>query len=777
MSVVRTMMRHIEPLLMTLGYLDAQVQALNDREETHDETPATIREKMLGYTPATLMSGFIPELTRRIARLNQMTRMQQHQISFDVPGVEVLWQPLTIDPMTRELCVNSSFNDKLIEVNEQIERTFLALNTYKHEHAPSPSPRRRPPAVVRRSSHFDFTAASVSPGGTVSRSSRVVDQVREPVVPVSPEYVPAYADDAASVFMEQEPISPPPSEMEVGSPLPTRHRRSYGVLIHGLLLATEWVEYPIEPILSRVLSHVTYTADCAHQPAPNYKRVIPLGWSAIVQHGSEFVRDADPNPYANVIFGQVGEPCPKGDGWVGLNPMLFTCDAPEELASVPTRGVVEPEIGIWAFDSVDGIINGKRNVIDISQLKRLYNTDRSYGTYRLLFDLIKKDLEANPIQPECQINIVFHVCRTGTPHNLTDITNKFVISDGNDTTFKGRARPLYKYPNGAQIVHVGQVPNYVMEMIGFNVPNQLVSMRPLGSRDVQRGLHFVLQGCFYNLMVYLGITSQNGGEVLTSIQNEGITSRMFLNFVDLMNKQRSVQFLRQFDPVTSPFIVERLPIYPIQQAEIDFNNGISKLLHVMLAISEKFITIMTHGGHPPAHAILVKLLHRRREGEDRVHADELGHWVAFTIDPTDIIQAHAQNAQFVPWRFVDPQGLSIHTEQQPDGSFLSYTVPMSFKRLQTLGISLNEFCTKFSHIDLFYVALPPGQEPQGLQFPPQQITNSIAPRLGGKHRKTKKHCKSKRSKRVKHNKRSNQSNQSKRNKRNNQSKRNKRINR
>ena len=75
-SVVRTMMRHIEPLLMTLGYLYAQVQALIDREETHDETPATIREKMLGYTPATLMSGFIPELTSYIARLNQMTRMQ-----------------------------------------------------------------------------------------------------------------------------------------------------------------------------------------------------------------------------------------------------------------------------------------------------------------------------------------------------------------------------------------------------------------------------------------------------------------------------------------------------------------------------------------------------------------------------------------------------------------------------------------------------------------------------------------------------------------------------
>ena len=397
---------------------------------------------------------------------------------------------------------------------------------------------------------------------------------------------------------------------------------------------------------------------------------------------------------------------------------------------------------------------------------------------KLLFEIIKKDLEQtrrNP-SPTFSINIVFHICRGGDLTQTVDrmaATNKFLVEDPTMDHWTGKR--FFKYPNEAQIVPVRQVPpGHLMEMIGFNVQTQFVGMRPLGSRNVQHGLHFVLQGCFYNLMVYLGITSYVGGEVMTSIQNEGITSRMYLNFVDLMNKTNSFRGLRPFAP-TSQFVVERLPIVliiqpAIQPAPVDPNNGISKLLHAMLAISQKFITTMSPGVIPPAHAILVKLMHRRRD-EDLVNTEELGHWVAFTIDPTDIIQAHAQNAQFVPWRFVDPQGLSIQTEQQPNGSLLSYTVPMSFKPLRTLDemrILLNEFSPKFSHIDLFYVALPASEVPQGLSFSPDAMMNSVIPRLGGKHRKTKKHlkkCKSKStkrkgskgskgSKRVKHNKRS-----------------------
>jgi hypothetical protein len=238
---------------------------------------------------------------------------------------------------------------------------------------------------------------------------------------------------------------------------------------------------------------------------------------------------------------------------------------------------------------------------------------------------------------------------------------------------------------------------------------------------------------------------------MTSIQNKGITSRMFLNFVDLMNRHRSFAGLRHFDPATSPFIVERLPIALIQpDAALVRSNGISKLLHVMIATSEKFITTMAQGARPLPHAILVKLMHRRQR-EELVNTEELGHWVAFIIDPNDSalrelpreFTPYQRAIAIAPWRFVDPQGLSIQTEQQPGTPPFSYTVPMSFKLLRTLDelcISLNEFEPKFSHIDLFYIAMPPGQVPQGFTLSSGEITNSGAP-LGGKRRRTKKHLK------------------------------------
>jgi|LakMenEpi03Aug12_release.lakeMendotaPanAssembly.Ray.scaffolds.fasta_scaffold104695_2 hypothetical protein len=719
-GIIRAMMRHIEPLLMTMGYLDAHAEALHVREETHHETPTSIREKMLNLTPETLMSEFIPVLERGLEQLSIPFKIS------DIPGVQVLWQPLTIDPITGELCVDSSFNDKLIEANAQITEAILALNRLKRKHAPSPPSFR--PSAVSDAPHSGLTVASISPRG---RGVRPSELVRHPEEPVSPAHVPAYANGASAASAVLELESPPTSPMNVGPPI-IRRRRSYAVVMHGDMLSTAWVKYPIESNLGKV----SYTADCVGQSAPSVQQQIPLGGlGSIVLRGSEFIRE-DPNRHRDIIFGRTGEPCPRGQGWVGLNPMIFTCDAAEELAVDPMRALLEPEIGIWAFDADDDVIVGRRNVIDISQLKRLYNTDRSYGTYRLLFKLIYEDLEANPIQSACEINIVYHVCRTGSQqYDLADIVDKFVTYDGDDFGHMGRARPLYKYPNEARIVRVADLPpNYVMEMIGFNVPNQAVGMLPLGSRHVRHGLHFVLQGCFYNLMVYLGIISHRGGEILTSIQNEGITSKMFLNFVGLMNERRNgFTGLRPFDPSTSSFVVERLPIDLIQHAALVPTNGISKLLHVMIEISKIYQANMAQGRTPPPppHAILVKLFHRRHR-EELVHEEQLGHWVAFVIDPNDFAQG-----VFPPWRFVDPQGLSIHTEHPPVGTPFSYTVPMSFKNLRSLDemcLTLNEFVGKFSHIDLFYIALPPGQPPHSFTLPPDQVTNSVMPK-GGKTKK------------------------------------------
>jgi hypothetical protein len=138
-SVVAVMMRHIEPLLMSLGNLNAHVNAVLKNQETHRNTTQRIRVKMLAYTPETLQR-FLVRLTRRIGRLN--STLQPHQyIPFaiaEIPHIDVLWQPLTIDPITNELCVDSSFNDKLIEVNAQITDAFLALNRLGNEDAPPP---------------------------------------------------------------------------------------------------------------------------------------------------------------------------------------------------------------------------------------------------------------------------------------------------------------------------------------------------------------------------------------------------------------------------------------------------------------------------------------------------------------------------------------------------------------------------------------------------------------------------------------------------------------
>ena len=142
--------------------------------------------------------------------------------------------------------------------------------------------------------------------------------------------------------------------------------------------------------------------------------------------------------------------------------------------------------------------------------------------------------------------------------------------------------------------------------------------------------------------------------------------------------------------------------------------------------------------------------------------EEVGHWVAFTIHPEDLNDAHVRESEFglpssttpvqfiisrAPWRYVDPQSLSTQTVTLVGGAKYSYTVPMSFKNLRTLDevcLTLNEFVEKFSHIDLFYIALPPGHEPHSFTLPPNQVTHSLIPRGapdGGKHRRTKKHLK------------------------------------
>ena len=237
------------------------------------------------------------------------------------------------------------------------------------------------------------------------------------------------------------------------------HRRSYAVALHGRTLSPSWFEFPID----EDLKHVSYTSPYAGQIAP--LGTVRLSNLPDVQ-GAEFISALDPNEHSDIIFGNRGQRCPTGTGWVGLNPVLFSCDSFDELAD-PTVGRFRqgllPYMGIWSFDSVDGRIISKRHVIGSAQLISLHNMHRSYGTYRLLFEIMKKDLEQTRRTTSLpfSVNIVFHICRGGNLSQTFDhmaATNKFLVEDTAMGVF--RRNRFFKYPDGAQIVHVSQVPGH-----------------------------------------------------------------------------------------------------------------------------------------------------------------------------------------------------------------------------------------------------------------------------------------------------------------------------
>jgi len=90
-----------------------------------------------------------------------------------------------------------------------------------------------------------------------------------------------------------------------------------------------------------------------------------------------------------------------------------------------------------------------------------------------------------------------------------------------------------------------------------------------------------------------------------------------------------------------------------------------------------------------------------------------------------------------PWRYVDPQALSI---QRDLATGVAQTVPMAFQRLNSLNemcTLLNSFVGKYGALDLFYIALTEEAEQSFLRFDPAQLmaTTYLPPPSGGKPRR------------------------------------------
>ena len=574
-----------------------------------------------------------------------------------------------------------------------------SLDMMSSELKGSPSPEPSSPLVAAPSSQ------SIAP--SIARSPT-------PILSASPPAEPSIPPPS---------LSPAPSPSLSSSPPPARTLMhfSYVIAIHGRTLHGSRFEFPIE----NELSNISYALGQYQCPSvyPSYLSEVP---------GSEQLL-TDPNfeVYRDVILGvhRENEKCfavknsdPQKKGWVALQPMLFTFSSQEQESDE-----IQRDGGIWGFLFWSDNTIERVPIMGYQEMIQLYKLDRSYGTYMRLFGILKEKLvaikSANALDPGFEVNTLFFACRSGVqaspPLTLLERVERSI------SEIQAIPNQLFKYPTGATIIDYVP-PNAVVEMFTIAIKSQTNAMDPLGYRRETGGLHFTSQGCFYNMLVYLQIIDPEQGEIMTSIQDEGVSSNLCIN---LLERRYQIQ-------IPHAYIVEHLRIKPITRVDYDLTNGISKLLKTMLLFSQLY-----HAGpqYTEGHAIMLKLYFRNRP--------DLGHWVAFTIHRDDLLpyapaipnnlydeEALIRASQ---WRLVDPQGLSINSI---GGQLI--TIPLAFKKFNNLSelmLEFNSFATRYGSMDLFYVALPAGTPQYGVRFDPSAITAAYIPRGGLKRfMKTKK---------------------------------------
>ena len=770
---IKLMIAEIKPLLALVAQLSVDVAQTFTHETPKEELLYT---ETLERTTLRLMRECSPNDMVRIIPAIVLAPLGRVGVTPRDPAVFAnlqVWQPLVF-VADGTLNFSGSFPQELFAVMDELTSLFMQYNQLKSNFVPSPSVGRPMPAELSR--HLAIADASVSPGfggivpnldlpepmsppspspyimqsPTVARltpdSSLESSPLADPSTPSAPSSsapstsappstsssapstsAPSTSAPSSSAPSTSSSSSSAPSASPPPPSPPTVQHVSFAIIIHGQTLSGGRFEYPIE----QELSQVSYAVGQYQCPATVRKFLLDSPGSGAIASDPRF------SEHAAVIRGvhASNERCfsecdAQGNCWVALQPMLFSFERPTEEPAV-----IQAEGGIWAFYFMsDGTIQ-RNHSMGYNEMVQSHKLDRSYGTYMHLFGILREKLRAirQTHTTPFSVNTLFHCCRTGPqaallPHLLKVVERHDIVQSAAITS------RLYQYPTGAVVrtaVEIHQIsPTAVVEMFAIQIASQPDYMVPLGHRG-PGGLHFFRQGCFYNMLVYLGIINHVQGDIMTSIQNRGITSKMFLNF---MNQIRPIDG-------THAYMVEHLPIAHMQPSiQFDAANGLSKLLYTMLALSHHYQLT----GFPLAHAIIVKLYFP--EGSEQ------GHWVTFTLDRSDIRAAAAAGARqwsqdptdaisligATPWRYVDPQALSI---QRNPMTQLSETVPMAFQRLNSLDemcTLLNSFVGRYGALDLFYIALPEGAPQSFLRFDPAQLMGSTyTPPSGGKPRTMK----------------------------------------
>ena len=456
---------------------------------------------------------------------------------------------------------------------------------------------------------------------------------------------------------------------------------SYFIIIHGSTISEHRIAYKIDSTIGKNIKYAVNRGQC-----PNYEPIqgVSIGANQLLTE------------YAGIkyVLGQQGEKCDyhEGSGSVILQPLSF---------SIHPTHVELPEyknsIGIWRYDHWSNDTYTQVCLINWNALQTMYGLDQRFCTYMFLFNFILKDLKTikNTVR-EVNANIMFFCCREQSSENHPIPILDTVTVDG--------MVPFYKLPTDATVFQTtGANGIMFMKIIPF------VNERMNPMLFFQGGVHITIQGCLYNLLTYYNILTEKDGNILTSMQSEGVTARQFINIMDQHGK------LIGEKPHT--YMVERLLI----------KIGVDRLLNVIITIEN-----MVRARPDPdtlTYAIFVKLYPLNYKPRTQEYS-EIGHWVSFSFS-----KEHG-------CRFVDPQTLSLNS---PQGMTVSKTHEQ-LDSLEKLTHLLKYFFSNYQAIDFIYVN-PCGKQHSIATCAIPDSASPIDARVlqGGKAKKnkSKKHNKSK----------------------------------
>ena len=428
---------------------------------------------------------------------------------------------------------------------------------------------------------------------------------------------------------------------------------NYFVVLHGQEVSSDQFAYKMEhPIGKRISYAVPYGLCPRTETVPGVG-----GWIGVQQ-----IIEAEtffPSQYVKFISGTaegLGDRCKydEAEKSVIIHPHLFALnpsDPSDDLAKY---------MGIWRFDFWSNQTFTKVHLIDWDTMNTMYNLSKQYATYMFLFNFILKNLknikrEHHSFNDEENASIMLYCCRKLSHSIQMPMLELKPLESGG----------YYTLPTGANIVE--SLSNAVPFVKIF--PNS--SINPAINPMLTRELHVTTQGCLYNLLTYYGIFNELQGNIMTSMQSEGVTTRQFIN---LMNKHDQINMLPPHN-----YAVTRLPP----------NNAFMYLLTQVFKSIED--VSRQHQKDYQArdqntYALFIKLYPLNYIPRTTEHS-EIGHWVSISYSQMD------------GWRYIDPQALSYFSREQQQFmpvthfSLTETTLPEAFRRINT-GVEM---------IDIIYV--------------------------------------------------------------------------